>query len=137
MFVGFRNIRGFNRCNALLEVKKFGNVHKNSILMLCETKFSASPSTAAVRSAVLAMLKFFPPLGSLVESGSCGRYIPWRLFHFLFCIKRVAFGSACNIHYHLSNVVFIVVFMYALAKYHEKNEFWIDLISYVNSLLLV
>lgn len=103
--------------------------------MICETKTSLFPSPAAVRSAGFCHVEVLP---TIELSGRV--WLMWEddiLAPFSISIMHKASRFlACNIHYHLSNIMFIATFLYAPAENHEKNDFWTALICYVNSLSL-
>ena len=131
MSIGFWNIRGANRKNALAECKDFCKSSKIKILMLCEVKVQAPPSLAIARKCGFEYFNFVPPIGF-----SGGLWVFWRdcnvnPFNLAVVYKDSRF-LVCSINFGKINVPFLIVFIYAPTQQNQKAQFWEDLISYLN-----
>ena len=135
MSIGFWNIRGGVRKNALEESRDFCVSNNINILTLCEVKSQIPPSQATASKAGFQYFDSIPTLGF-----GGGIWIFWKNcnkypFSLSVIYKSLRF-LACEISLLNLNIQYIAIFIYAPARKEWKLEFWKELIDYVNSLSL-
>lgn len=73
MKVGFWNIRGCGRKNALAEIKDYCIVNKVFVMVVCETKCQSPPTICNISNCGFSQFDFIPTLGL-----SGGLWIMWK-----------------------------------------------------------
>ena len=120
MSVGCWNIRGCRRPNALEEVKSFCLVNNISIMMLCETKSPLPPSDGCVKRTGFSFCDFVPTQGF-----AGGVWLLWKDDvanpYVLSVISKSSRYIACSIKFLVSDIQFVIIFIYAPPHANAKD----------------